>query len=44
MEADIIQIDKQMADKLEFLHYVEDLNAEKINVGQEVKTKLMMKV
>lgn len=44
MEADIIQIDKQMAEKLEFLHYVEDLNAEKMNVGQEIKTKQMMKV
>ena len=44
METDIIQIDKQLAKKVEFLHYVEDLNAEKINVGQEIKTKQMMKV
>jgi len=44
MEADIIQIDKQLAEKLEFLHYVKDLNAEKMNVGHEIKSKLMMKV
>lgn len=44
METDIIQIDKQLAEKVEFLHYVADLNAEKINVGQEIKTKEMMKV
>lgn len=44
MEPDIIQIDKQLAEKLEFLHYVEDLNAEKMNVGQEVKVKQMIKM
>lgn len=44
METDIIQIDKQLAEKLEFLHYIEDLNAEKMNVGQEIKVKQMMKV
>lgn len=44
MEPDIIQIDKQLAEKVEFLHYVEDLNAEKMNVGQEVKVKQMIKM
>ena len=43
MESDIIQIDKQLAEKVEFLHYVYDLNAEKMNVGLEFKVKMMIK-
>ena len=44
MESDIIQIDKQLAEKIEFLHYVNDLNAEKMNVGLEFKVKWMIKI
>ena len=43
MESDIIQIDKQLAEKVEFLHYVYDLSAEKMNVGLEFKVKMMIK-
>jgi hypothetical protein len=43
MEPDIIQIDKQLAEKIEFLHYINDLNAEKMNVGMEFKMKMMIK-
>jgi len=43
MESDIIQIDKQLAEKVEFLHYVNDLNAEKMNVALEFKVKMMIK-
>lgn len=39
METNIIQIDKQLAEYVEFMHYISDLNCEKMNVGEEVKFK-----
>jgi len=39
MEPNIIQIDKQLAEYIEFAHYISDMNFEKMNVGEEIKLK-----
>ena len=43
METNIIQIDKQIAEYIEFIHFIADFNCEKMNVGEEVKLKEMNK-
>ena len=43
MEPNIIQIDKQTAEYIEFYHYISDLNFEKINTGEEIKLKIKSK-
>ena len=43
MELDIFQIDKQLVEHIEFYHYLCDLNFEKMNVGEEVKMKEIIK-
>ena len=40
METNIIQIDKQIAEYIEFYHYIFDINFEKMNTGEEVKLKV----
>lgn len=44
METNIIHIDKQIAEYIEFIHFITDLNCEKMNVGEEVKLKEMNKI
>jgi hypothetical protein len=43
MEPNIIQIDKQFVEYIEFAHYIKDLTCEKMNVGEEIKLKEMSK-
>ena len=43
MEPNIFQIDKQLVEYIEFYHYLYDLNFEKMNVGDEVKLKEIIK-
>ena len=43
MEPNIVQIDKQFAEYIEFIHYINDLTFEKMNVGEEIKLKEMNK-
>lgn len=43
MEPNIFQIDKQLVEYIEFYHYLYDLNCEKMNVGEEVKLKEIIK-
>ncbi len=43
MEPNIIHIDKQLAEYVEFIHYLNDLNFEKMNVGEEIKLKELSK-
>ena len=39
MEPNIIRIEKQVAENIELYHYLIDLNAEKMNVGEEIRLK-----
>jgi len=41
MEPNIIQIDKQLVEYIEFTHFINDLTCEKMNVGEEIKLKEM---
>ena len=43
MEPNIFQIDKQLVEYIEFYHYLYDLNFEKMNAGEEVKLKEIIK-
>lgn len=43
MEPNIIQIDKQVVEYIEFTHYINDLTFEKMNVGEEIKLKEKIK-
>lgn len=39
MELQILHIDKQLSEYVEFIHRITDLNFEKINTSQEFKVK-----
>jgi len=39
MEPNIIQINKQLVEYIEFTHFITDVNCEKMNVGEEIKLK-----
>ena len=43
MEPNIIQIDKQLAEYIEFVRYISDLTFEKMNIGEEIKLKEISK-
>ena len=43
MEPNIIQIDKQLVEYIEFYHHIFDLNYEKMNIGEEIKLKIKNK-
>ena len=43
MEPIIHQIDKQVAEYIEFTHYINDLTFEKMNVSEEIKLKELSK-
>ena len=43
MEPNIIQIEKELVENIELLHYITDLNAEKMNVAEEFKLKMVIK-
>jgi hypothetical protein len=39
MEPNVQKIDKQLAEYVEFTHYINDLTFEKMNVSEEIKQK-----
>ncbi|MGB5322768.1 hypothetical protein [Lutimonas sp.] len=43
MEPKVTQIDKQLAEYIEFTHFINDLTFEKINVSEEIKQKELVK-
>jgi len=43
MDPNIIHIDKQLVEYIEFIHYINDLNCEKMNIGEEIKLKEICK-
>lgn len=43
MELNVLQIDKQLWEYVEYVHRITDLNFEKMNVGEEIKVKEMNK-
>jgi len=43
MDPNIIHIEKLLAEYIEFIHYINDLNCEKMNIGEEIKLKEMNK-
>jgi hypothetical protein len=43
MEPNIIQIEKELVENVELLHFINDLNAEKMNVTEEFKLKMVIK-
>ena len=43
MEPNSIHIDKLLAEYIEMIHYIVDINCEKMNVGEEIKLKELNK-
>lgn len=43
MELNVLHIDKQLWEYVEFIHRIADLNFEKMNAGEEIKIKEMNK-
>jgi len=39
MEPNILHIEKQLAEYIEFYHFLSDLNCDKMNVSEEIKLK-----
>ena len=44
MEPNSIQSENKLLENVDFLHYTNDLNAEKMNVAEEFKLKIVIKV
>lgn len=43
MEPNSIQIEKEFVEDIEYLHYLMDINTEKMNVSEEFKLKMVIK-